>query len=465
MKTGMLSISQKKTKLGLLFVIALIVQLMAMPMQAMGARELSREDRTIDYIALGDSLASGINSENELANGYADFLAKRMDEAGKLKSYNKGFSMPGYTTTEVLDDILNHVVRPVYGTGYPEAEAEIQAAIADAEIITISAGANDVLAHIVINHDTGDFQADFSAIMSTLQKVKNNYKSIIENIRQLNPDARIYVMGYYNPFPSLPEELQPQLKILLTQMNNAIRNGIADTGAVFVQTGEAMAEDTKSYLPNPLNIHPSEAGYKRLTEQFWKVMSPEIVEPVIVLHDVVEHWAEPWVIDAVSAKIVSGYPGDLFKPEASITRAEYVKMLANAMQWSGEGSIKQFADREKIGSWAATAVGQAVELGVVAGYADGTFRPNAPITRAEIAIMLAKAAQISLDEVATTGFADDSDIPDWSKKYVAAVHELGVVQGKNGNKFAPNEKAKRAEAVVMVLKIIDAVKAKQQPID
>ncbi|MGG4147536.1 S-layer homology domain-containing protein, partial [Paenibacillus algorifonticola] len=76
-------------------------------------------------------------------------------------------------------------------------------------------------------------------------------------------------------------------------------------------------------------------------------------------------------------------------------------------------------DTATIGAWAQKAVAQAVQAGITKGYADGGFHPNAQITRAEMVAMLANAAGIPADANAATGFADDQDIPAWAKSGVA----------------------------------------------
>ena len=64
---------------------------------------------------------------------------------------------------------------------------------------------------------------------------------------------------------------------------------------------------------------------------------------------------------------------------------------------------------------------------------DGTFRPDADITRAEMAARLAITKGQSIEVNATTDFADDKDIPAWAKNSVAFVKQAGIVQGKGNN--------------------------------
>jgi tripartite motif-containing protein 71 len=168
----------------------------------------------------------------------------------------------------------------------------------------------------------------------------------------------------------------------------------------------------------------------------------------------VGHWAEASIKQAVSSGIVSGYPDGTFKPNDSVTRAEFAVMLINTLKPQGEGAALTFTDTAKIGTWAQKAVAQAVKAGIIKGYEDGSFRPDAEITRAEMAVMLANALGLPIEANAAIGFADDKDIPAWAKASVAYVKHAGIVQGKGDNEFAPQDHATRAEAVTVLLNMV-----------
>ncbi|XID91506.1 discoidin domain-containing protein [Paenibacillaceae bacterium WGS1546] len=171
--------------------------------------------------------------------------------------------------------------------------------------------------------------------------------------------------------------------------------------------------------------------------------------------DIAGHWAKSAILSAAGMKLVSGYPDGTFKPNAAITRAEFTVMLANALKLEGTGSATAFTDEAKIGGWAKQAIANAVEAGIVSGYADGSIRPNALITRAEMTAMIARALKLSAEADATTGFADDKDIPKWAKGAIEAVRVLGIVNGRGDNKFVPNGTASRAEAVTLLVRILE----------
>ncbi|WP_405131416.1 S-layer homology domain-containing protein [Paenibacillus sp. FSL H8-0317] len=175
----------------------------------------------------------------------------------------------------------------------------------------------------------------------------------------------------------------------------------------------------------------------------------------VSVSDIAGHWAEVQIQQAIQAGIVNGYTDGTFKPGHTITRSEFTVMLMNALNAQEAGAELAFTDQAKIGTWARTAVAQAVQAGIISGYTDGTFQPNANITRAEMATMIGKAFELSLDGSGVTSFADDEAIPAWAKHAVATLQARGVVQGTGANIFNPRTQTTRAEAVVMLLNMLN----------
>lgn len=178
-------------------------------------------------------------------------------------------------------------------------------------------------------------------------------------------------------------------------------------------------------------------------------------QPEITFADIAGHWGERLITEAVKRKLINGYQDGSFKPNNPITRAEFTVMLANALQLQGTSADLNFTDQANIGSWAKPSIELAVHGGLVNGYNDGSFRPDALITRAEMSVMISRALGAGLDGSSQTQFADDKDIPHWAKGAVEAIRKLGIIQGRGGNQFAPNESATRAEAVVMLLRMME----------
>jgi|GEM_PF-1232087 len=182
---------------------------------------------------------------------------------------------------------------------------------------------------------------------------------------------------------------------------------------------------------------------------------PITEEPTeMTFSDMTGHWAEDRIKQAVSAGIVGGYLDHTFKPGRAVTRAEFAVMLMHALKPQGNGVALTFTDQAMIGSWAQRSIAQAVEAGIISGYEDGSFRPNADITRAEMATMVAKALGLKGETAQTSGFADDQDIPNWARGAVATIKSLGLIEGKGANRFAPADETTRAEAVTVILNML-----------
>ncbi|MEO2207774.1 InlB B-repeat-containing protein [Paenibacillus pabuli] len=169
------------------------------------------------------------------------------------------------------------------------------------------------------------------------------------------------------------------------------------------------------------------------------------------LNDIQGHWAEELIQQAVREGIVKGYADGSFKPNASVTRAEFTVMLMNKLQNDSTEAPLTFTDRSSIGAWAQTAVARAVQAGIIQGDSSGAFHPNDAVTRAEMAVMVANALQLKAESGTSSTFADDEQIPVWARAAVAGMQKSGLLNGKGFNIFAPRDNTTRAEAVKLLL--------------
>ncbi|ACT02198.1 OmpL47-type beta-barrel domain-containing protein [Paenibacillus sp. JDR-2] len=219
-------------------------------------------------------------------------------------------------------------------------------------------------------------------------------------------------------------------------------------------TVQAYTVKITKYNPvSPPQVEPEEPGRLEL------VACKPAADGTSQFGDMSGHWAERTVKDAYGCGIVHGFNDGTFRPEGQVTRAEFVTMLMNAViDQSGSAAPElDFSDKSGIPAWAAEAIARAKEFGIVNGYADGSFRPNDQVTRAELVTMLAKAAGIKPlePEKVKDLFSDASDIPAWSAGYVAALQQAGILQGRGDGKFVPSGRATRAEAAVLLLRMIE----------
>ena len=150
---------------------------------------------------------------------------------------------------------------------------------------------------------------------------------------------------------------------------------------------------------------------------------------------------------------IKGYPNGSFKPNATITRAEassiFYRLLTDSTRRTYSTSYNTFKD-VPAKAWYNTAVSTMAKLGIVNGGSDGCFRPNDPITRAEIAAMIARCDGNSYGS-AYTNFSDVKG--HWAASYIARAYELGWINGY-GSTYEPDKYITRAETVAILNRVV-----------
>lgn len=214
-----------------------------------GASFAKNERKVIDYAVFGDSLAAGQTPYKLIDSGYGEFLKARFEQSQYTVEKYKNFGVSGYTSQQLKRDILEDV--------------ETREFIKMAEVITLDIGANDLL---------GALKQNPAMVYKALQSVEGNLDFILKEIDKLNPDTDVYIMGYYNPFPYLPEEEQENLMPLLATLNDKIELKAKLNGDTFVPTEKVIAKHYAEYLPNQHDIHLSLEGYQTVAKEFWKAI-------------------------------------------------------------------------------------------------------------------------------------------------------------------------------------------------
>ncbi len=163
-----------------------------------------------------------------------------------------------------------------------------------------------------------------------------------------------------------------------------------------------------------------------------------------------------WAYDAVEylAKnnIISGNENGDFEPGREITREEFVKLLSLALKLADESGTTAFSDVLS-GAWYEKYIASAVKNGIINGVSDTEFGIGRNVTRQDLAVMLYRAAKF-LPEKKYTPFGDDDKISDYAKDAVYTLKEYRIISGKSDSEFAPLEPASRAEAAIMIYRMI-----------
>ena len=158
-----------------------------------------------------------------------------------------------------------------------------------------------------------------------------------------------------------------------------------------------------------------------------------------------------WLNTTDHVSYIIGYEDGTVKPNAGITRAEvatiFFRLLTDGARerfWSESNAYSDVA----AGSWYNIAVSTLSNMGILGGYEDGSFRPNASITRAEFA-KIAVSFFDWADVYAVNSFVDVRDSA-WYANYVAVAAEIGLIEGYGGNVFRPDATITRAEACTII---------------
>lgn len=174
-----------------------------------------------------------------------------------------------------------------------------------------------------------------------------------------------------------------------------------------------------------------------------------------LLWDVKGHWGEAVIRNLVNKKIVSGYPDGSYLPDAKITRAEFSKLICTALRYEESEYRNEFSDVLKE-DWYAPYVLSLSEKGIITGY-DGRFDPNANISRQDAAVMIWRAIKNdSIDIVQSDKFKDADEISDYAMDAVTSLNALKVINGYDGM-FAPLANATRAEAATILSNLLDVI--------
>ena len=152
---------------------------------------------------------------------------------------------------------------------------------------------------------------------------------------------------------------------------------------------------------------------------------------------------------------IIGYDDGTVKPTNNITRAEvatiFFRLLTDdsrAEFWSQTNSYSDVSSN----NWFNNAVSTLSNAGIISGYPDGTFKPNAPITRAEFAAIATRFSDASY-----TGRCTFTDVPadHWAANAIALAQDLGWINGYSDGTFKPNQPITRAEAMTLINRVLE----------
>lgn len=218
-------------------------------------------DKKMNYVPLGDSLAAGQTPYGQIGYGYTDYIANYLSRNKLLKNYIKGFAESGDKIGDLLDDIKTNKTIQI-----DDKLINIKSSLRESDLVTISIGANDFIANFNLMSITSDLEE-----MNLVEKVEALQAPLEEVLKEVRKYAKneIIVLGYYNPLPRMTTNFQEEIDHLFEYTDNMYKTICEKYHMKYLPMYQKF-KNHNDYLPNPLDIHPNTKGYE--------VMSNEVID-------------------------------------------------------------------------------------------------------------------------------------------------------------------------------------------
>lgn len=190
-----------------------------------------------------------------------------------------------------------------------------------------------------------------------------------------------------------------------------------------------------------------------------------VIKGNVTFSDTGTHWANTSILLMANKYIVEGRSTSKFEPSKPITRGEFAMFIARGLGLAGDKAAAAAFSDVNTSTALAAYIGAASKAGIVLGNSDGTFKPNDYITRQEAAAMLNRAVSyvgsaVTLPQTTSTyleRFKDKKSISQWAQQDVAKSVYTGLITGTTSTTFAPLSNTTRAEATIMIQRMLTYV--------
>lgn len=186
------------------------------------------------------------------------------------------------------------------------------------------------------------------------------------------------------------------------------------------------------------------------------IVAPIVIStPVIAAEfsDVEAHWARPFIEALAEENVISGFPDGTFKPNAPVTRAQFAAIVRQAFNENKVREARGFTD-VTANYWATPAINEAYETGFMSGYPNRQFRPGEEIPKVQVLVSLASGLRLSPKTQTNDTlkvFRDAAEIPTYAVNGVAAATEKSVIVNyPNVSYLNPNEVATRGDVAAFI---------------
>ncbi|QRN84769.1 S-layer homology domain-containing protein [Clostridia bacterium] len=252
-------------------------------------------------------------------------------------------------------------------------------------------------------------------------------------------------------------------EILVNSFGSYVTRRIAISVALdqtSILTGIAINSDGSTrHVPTRMLVIDGDyfAEISSLTNSTYAVIDNEII-----FTDIENHWAQNSIHEMGARMVVSGIGNNEYAPNSQVNRAEFATILVKALGLEAGNGSENFTDVSET-DWYASYITTAVQYGLIAGYSDGTFRPEEEITREQVMAIVARTmkltgmeASLRDDEVAGL-FAEYEDaelVANYARNSVATCLKTGLISGRTDVTLAPQKGMSRAEIAVVIERLL-----------
>lgn len=224
---------------------------------------------------------------------------------------------------------------------------------------------------------------------------------------------------------------------------------IAQLEATMRRSGQAMTDSEVLALNREYNALQARFD-SSLSASAPPTPTPAPVDTSKVAPDTRGHWAESYVATLSNRGVIGGFPDGSFRPNDYITRAQFAAIATRALDLPPASYRNNFRDLPST-HWGANAIASASSAGLIAGFPDGTFRPEDQITRAQALVILANALRnASSDMSALNQYSDAAAVPAWARPSVAKAASAGIIVSyPNPAMIRPTSLATRADVAAL----------------
>ncbi|MFT4414096.1 SGNH/GDSL hydrolase family protein [Fredinandcohnia humi] len=208
--------------------------------------------RELNIASIGDSLTQGVGDETK-QGGYTTILKENLMQQKEIKEVTlNNYGVKGHKTT----DLLNRL-----------DDEEVQKGIAEADIIIITIGGNDIMKIVRDNL----FDLSFEVFQSEQTKYEKRLYKVLEKIRDYNSDGEIVLVGLYNPFGWLVD-ISIEINAIIDNWNEGSSNVLSEfTNTKYVTVADIFSNSEENLLASD-EFHPNAKGYELISERILKTI-------------------------------------------------------------------------------------------------------------------------------------------------------------------------------------------------